>query len=391
MRQDEEPRRRGRAHDPQGRRRAVLDAARRLFADHGYTGVGIRAIAAEADVTPGLVMAYFGTKDALFREVVGSGAGVGPEVLRAAGEDPARLPDVLARAYLDRWDRLQPGDPWPALIRSAVTHAPSAELLRSILERQVGEPLAALLGDGPDAEVRTAVVRSILFGVIMERYVFAHEPAASVPSAELGTALSAALATALGPAPSADTDSGTDTAGGTDTVGVPTARATPPAPTEAPRTAPADRREPAHSPDLFAALGECTLRYQALLGRMVKEYGISLPALDVLTALHTADGSRGLTMGEVSATGAVRAGGLTQHADRLEARGLIRRERDPRDRRIVRLRLTDAGSELTDRVAAARRAREDELLSGLAPADRRRLSALLGTLSRTLEAGGPEL
>ncbi|MET9112576.1 TetR/AcrR family transcriptional regulator, partial [Streptomyces zhihengii] len=190
-------RRRAGSHDPEGNRRAVLDAARRLFGAHGYRGAGVRAIAAEAGVTPGLVMAYFGTKDALFREVVGSGTGVTEDVLAAATHDAADTPAALAAAYLNRWDRLPADDPWPALIRSAIGHAPSAEMLRTILDTQVGAPLARLLGDGPGAEVRTALVRSVLFGVIMERYLFAHEPASSLPTSTLTPALTQVLTAAF--------------------------------------------------------------------------------------------------------------------------------------------------------------------------------------------------
>ncbi|WP_234316942.1 TetR/AcrR family transcriptional regulator, partial [Streptomyces sp. NRRL S-15] len=75
-----------------------------MFGAHGYKGVGVRAIAAEAGVTPGLVMAYFGTKDGLFCEAVGSGAGVTGDVLGA--DATGDLPAALARAYLERWDRL---------------------------------------------------------------------------------------------------------------------------------------------------------------------------------------------------------------------------------------------------------------------------------------------
>lgn len=394
------------SHDPEGNRHAVLDAARRLFGAHGYKGVGVRAIAAEAGVTPGLVMAYFGTKDGLFREAVGSGSGVTTDVLAAAADNSGELPAALARAYLDRWDRLPADDPWPALIRSAVSHPPSAQLLRTILEKQVGEPLARLLGDSADAEVRAAVVRSILFGVIMERYVFAHEPAASVPTEELAPALTDVLTTAFGEAladapPSAP---GAATAG----EGVPArphadspagvgATPRPPSVTcsEPVRPEPL-RAEPVaagvdHSPSaLFATLNACAVRHQALIGRTVREYGISLPAYDVLATLRDAGEPYRRTMGEVAAAGAVRAGGLTQHADRLEAAGLIRRERDADDRRIVRLRLTTEGLELADRVFAVRSAQERELLAGLGASDRRRLSGLLGALGQTLGADVPE-
>ncbi|MFG2586935.1 TetR family transcriptional regulator [Streptomyces sp. NPDC048438] len=375
------PRRPG-SHDPEGNRRAVLDAARRLFGAHGFKGVGVRAIAAEAGVTPGLVMAYFGTKDGLFREAVGSGAGVSRDLLAATGGEAGDLPGVLARAYLDRWDRLPADDPWPALIRSAVSHPPSAELLRTILDTQVGEPLAEVLGTTDEADVRTAVIRSVLFGVIMERYVFAHEPAASVPTAELAPALTDVLAAAFGdvrrPVPARATGAEAE---GPDRQAPGSAEASPPAPSapEQPGTA-----------SLFALLNDCAARHQLVVGRAVRAYGISLPAYDVLATLREAGAPYRLTTGEVAAAGSARAGGLTQQADRLAEAGLIRRERDTGDRRIVWLCLTPEGLELTDRVSDVRSERERELLAGLGHAERRRLAALLGTLAQTLGAGGPE-
>ncbi|MFB9572970.1 TetR family transcriptional regulator [Streptomyces yanii] len=387
------------SHDPEGNRHAVLDAARRLFGAHGYKGVGVRAIAAEAGVTPGLVMAYFGTKDGLFREAVGSGSGVTNDVLAAAADNSGELPAALARAYLDRWDRLPADDPWPALIRSAVSHPPSAELLRTILEKQVGEPLTRLLGDSADAEVRAAMVRSVLFGVIMERYVFAHEPAASVPTEELAPALTDVLTTAFGEAladtpPSALGAAGEGVpvrpAGVGAALRPPSVTGSEPVPPEPLRTDPVAPGADGSPSALFAQLSECAVRHQALIGRTVREYGISLPAYDVLATLRDAGAPYRRTMGEVAAAGTVRAGGLTQHADRLEAAGLIRRERDADDRRIVRLRLTTEGLELADRVFAVRSAQERELLAGLGAADRRRLSGLLGALGQTLGAGVPE-
>lgn len=390
------------SHDPEGNRHAVLDAARRLFGAHGFRGVGVRAIAAEAGVTPGLVMAYFGTKDGLFREAVGSGSGVTNDVL-AAADSTSELPAALARAYLDRWDRLPADDPWPALIRSAVGHPPSAELLRTILEKQVGEPLARLLGDSPDAEVRAAVIRSVLFGVIMERYLFAHEPAASVPTEELAPALTDVLASAFGdaldvvppPLRGDDAADGADVSVHPRVDPAPRAAATtrPPSEPEQPeRLRPMSGiRTADDSPmTLFAQLNECAAAHRGLISRTVREYGISLPAYDVLAALRDAGEPYCRTTGEVAAAGTVRAGGLTQHADRLEAAGLIRRERDADDRRIIRLCLTPKGLELAERIFSVRSAQEQELLAGLGSADRRRLSGLLGALGQTLGAVVPE-
>ncbi|MBO1331817.1 TetR family transcriptional regulator [Streptomyces sp. VRA16 Mangrove soil] len=354
-------RRRARSHDPEGNRRAVLAAARRLFAAHGYQGASIRAIAAESGVTPGLVMAYFGSKDGLFRAVVGEGTGVTAHVLDAAGNDPAGLPQALAHSYLDRWDRLSAQDPLAALIRSALSHPPSAEQLAELLDRLVTGPLTGVLGDSHEARTRIGLIRSILFGVIMERYLFAHEPARSVPTEELEPLLAAVLATAVGT----------------------------PATARAPAVPPQDPA-PATDADtrVFAALTECAARYRTLIGRVVKRHGIGLAAFEVLAELRRAPSPR--TMTELAAAGAVRAGGMTQHADRLARAGLIERERDAQDRRVVRLRLTTAGRALVDEVAGERRAAERQLLGGLRPDERRRLGVLLNGMGRVLAGAASE-
>jgi AcrR family transcriptional regulator/DNA-binding MarR family transcriptional regulator len=369
-------RRRGRTHDPEGNRRAVLAAARRLFAAHGYQGVSIRAIAAAAGVTPGLVMAYFGSKDGLFREVVGEGTGITAQVLDDADTDPAGLPHVLAHSYLERWDRLSAQDPLAALIRSALDHPPSAVQLAEMLERLVTGPLTGVLGTSDEAAARIGLIRSVLFGVIMERYLFAHEPARSVPSAELEPLLTQVLTTAFGsavaPAPVGEPRASEPTA--------------PPAPAPAPSPAPA----PATDDDtrVFTALTDCAARYRTLIGRVVKRHGISLAAFEVLTELRRAGAPYRRTMGELATAGAVRAGGITQHADRLERAGFLARERDERDRRLVRLRLTEAGLDLVERVGEERRAGERELLDGLRPDERRRLTALLESLGHALSEDG---
>jgi hypothetical protein len=47
-------------------RAAILDAARRLFAEHGHDGTTVRDIAAAASIDPAMVIRYFGSKDELF-------------------------------------------------------------------------------------------------------------------------------------------------------------------------------------------------------------------------------------------------------------------------------------------------------------------------------------
>ncbi|HLI60720.1 MAG TPA: TetR family transcriptional regulator [Solirubrobacteraceae bacterium] len=186
-------------HDPEGRRRAVLAAARRLFAARGYEQTSIRAIAAAARVNQGLIMSYFGSKEGLFMEVVGR-----VDISRSALEgDVDGMGARLAHLYVERWENMAADDPWAALVRSALSHRPSAELLRSALDEQYA-PLRAALGESPESEVRITIVRCLLGGMIMERYLPAGAPSRAIPVAAFEAALAAALQHALtGPLPRA--------------------------------------------------------------------------------------------------------------------------------------------------------------------------------------------
>jgi TetR/AcrR family transcriptional regulator, mexJK operon transcriptional repressor len=55
----------GRPKDPE-KRQAVLDAAKKLFPQHGFDGVSMEAIAAEAGVSKLTVYSHYGDKEALF-------------------------------------------------------------------------------------------------------------------------------------------------------------------------------------------------------------------------------------------------------------------------------------------------------------------------------------
>lgn len=58
--------RRGRVHDAEGAREAILDAAEEVFAEHGFDGARMDAIAARAGYNKSLVFQYFGDKVGLY-------------------------------------------------------------------------------------------------------------------------------------------------------------------------------------------------------------------------------------------------------------------------------------------------------------------------------------
>ena len=62
--------RRGRMHDAEGTRDAILNAAEEVFAQHGFDGARIDAIAATAGYNKSLIFQYFGDKLGLYAAVV---------------------------------------------------------------------------------------------------------------------------------------------------------------------------------------------------------------------------------------------------------------------------------------------------------------------------------
>jgi AcrR family transcriptional regulator len=61
--------RRGRTHDAEGAKEAILNAAEEVFAEHGFDGARIDAIAAKAGYNKSLIFQYFGDKLNLYAEI----------------------------------------------------------------------------------------------------------------------------------------------------------------------------------------------------------------------------------------------------------------------------------------------------------------------------------
>ena len=75
--------------------------------------------------------------------------------------------------------------------------------------------------------------------------------------------------------------------------------------------------------------------------------------------------------------------------DTLERDGLIRREGDANDRRLVRVALTWSGRSLIEELFPRFNAGEAELVGGLSEDDRQLLAALLRRLLRSIRSGEP--
>ena len=84
---------------------------------------------------------------------------------------------------------------------------------------------------------------------------------------------------------------------------------------------------------------------RALDAELASEHGLSLSSYEVLLFLADAPDGR-VRMAELAASVLLSRSGLTRLADRLEASGLIRRERCPSDLRGAHAVITAAGRQL---------------------------------------------
>jgi DNA-binding MarR family transcriptional regulator len=119
--------------------------------------------------------------------------------------------------------------------------------------------------------------------------------------------------------------------------------------------------------------------------RVVSRWNLTLPQFEVLAELARADAG-GFTFVELSRLLLVTSGNLTGIVDRLEEQKVVERRPDAKDRRVIRVALTDKGRRVTDHMLPAHAADIEEILSFMPRAALTELSDLLGKLRDGLHA-----
>ena len=174
-------------------RAAIFEAATRRFAYQGYEHAGVREIAADAGVDAAMVNRYFGSKEGLFTEVVERAF----DIRYLVDGDRATLAERLARRMVyGREDTADESSVPLLLILHSATEPNAAELIRTSLDRNLLRPLAERL-DGPDAEVRAAMVIANCTGFAIMNQMLRPRALADAQQEELAILLKESLASCI--------------------------------------------------------------------------------------------------------------------------------------------------------------------------------------------------
>jgi DNA-binding MarR family transcriptional regulator len=117
-------------------------------------------------------------------------------------------------------------------------------------------------------------------------------------------------------------------------------------------------------------------RTQAVLA----EFGLQPGEFDLIATLRRAGSPHRLTVGQLLDSVMVTSGAVTHRLNRLTDKGLVEREIDPTNRRVVIVQLTQAGIAAVDAALPAHVGNEEALLGSLNPDERSELAGLLKRL-----------
>jgi AcrR family transcriptional regulator len=176
-----------RPRNAQATREAIIEAARQRFANNAYEQVSLRDIASAVGVDPSLVIRYFGSKEALFEQVLTTRV-EGPDPARLLG-DPKNFGQRVAGAHI------QHNAAHHETINTAIWSAASpvaAKIVARDVEERFVKPIAEAL-QGPDAEIRASLIVALLMGSSIMRNMLAVKPLAGPDMGPVAPHLAAVL------------------------------------------------------------------------------------------------------------------------------------------------------------------------------------------------------
>ena len=110
------------------------------------------------------------------------------------------------------------------------------------------------------------------------------------------------------------------------------------------------------------------------LEQELERFHLTVPQYMALRCIESR--AEGCSMSELAESAYEVSATMTGIVDRLVYRGLVQRERDLKDRRTLRVELTDAGKQLVDQVSRYKRTWLRDFLVSLSPEERAQMLSL---------------
>jgi len=170
----------------------IIGAARDEFAENGWAGTTIRAVARAADVDPALVYHYFGSKEGLLDAATNPPQRWLENVAKVWVTPIEDLGEALVRLLLASWADDEIGPTLRAILQTAAHEPATREKLRRVVEGSL-MGVSELGGDERERGIRSGLISSQMMGFALMRYVWKIEPVASMTDDEVIAAITSNL------------------------------------------------------------------------------------------------------------------------------------------------------------------------------------------------------
>jgi AcrR family transcriptional regulator len=161
----------------------IVAAARDEFAENGWAGTTIRAVARTADVDPALVYHYFGSKEGLLDAATNPPQKWLESVAKVWATPIEHLGAALLKLMLASWADDEIGPTLRAILQTAAHEPSTREKLRRVVEGSL-MGVSQFGSDERDRLVRSGLISSQMMGFALMRYVWKIEPVASMSDDE---------------------------------------------------------------------------------------------------------------------------------------------------------------------------------------------------------------
>lgn len=162
----------------------ILKAAVEQFAERGYNGASLRAIAAQADADLALIAYYFGNKAGLFLTIVDQTLAPATRLTEPWDLTLDELSVSVLNWLFDLFEESEDRHALIAVLRTVLTPTYPEDAVHAEVVQRLREMLVRVCG-GPDGPRPAYAFVGTVVGMMAMRYVTPIEPISSVPRDEI--------------------------------------------------------------------------------------------------------------------------------------------------------------------------------------------------------------